>query len=138
MERLTWAGFGLRFVAACALVLATFNPSGHSYVNWISGVFPHITPLQAVAGVLLIIGWAVYLSATWRSLGAGGVVLICALLAALVWMLVSWGWLDLHQGSALTWVSLLLVSLVLATGISWSLLRRRITGQADVDEVSGP
>jgi Family of unknown function (DUF6524) len=138
MERLTWAGFGLRFVAACALVLATFNPSGHSYAHWLVNAFPHITPVQALVGVTLIIGWAIYLSATWRSLGAGGVALIAAFLGALIWMLISWGWVDVRKSNLLTWIALLLVSLVLAAGISWSLLRRQITGQADVDEVSEP
>jgi hypothetical protein len=134
MEKLTWGGFMLRFVAACALVLVTFNPSGHSFVHWVGAAFPHLVPLQAVAGIALLIGWVIYLGATLRSLGAIGVLLVLAFLAALIWLLVSWGWIDIHNGSALTWVALLLVALVLAAGISWSSLRRRLTGQADVDE----
>jgi hypothetical protein len=136
MEKLTWGGFMLRFVAACALVLVTFNPSGHSFLHWVSAAFPHLVPLQAVAGIVLLIGWVIYLRATLRSLGAIGVLLVFAFLAALIWLLVSWGWIDIHTGSALTWVALMLVALVLAAGISWSSLRRRLTGQADVDEVS--
>jgi Family of unknown function (DUF6524) len=135
MEKLNLSGFLLRFVAACALVLATFNPSGHSYAHWVAGVFPHIGPLQAVAGLALLIAWIVYLSATMRSLGLLGVVLAAAFFAALVWLFVSWGWISLSNTGALTWIALLLLSLVLAAGMSWSHIRRRLTGQADVDEV---
>ena len=36
------------------------------------------------------------------------------------------------------WVGIMVViSDVLATGISWSHIRRRMTGQVDVDEVEG-
>ena len=36
------------------------------------------------------------------------------------------------------WVGIMVViSGVLATGISWSHIRRRMTGQVDVDEVEG-
>ena len=41
-------------------------------------------------------------------------------------------------GSAITrtiaWVVLVILSLVLATGMSWSHIRRRMSGQFDVDE----
>jgi hypothetical protein len=50
-------------------------------------------------------------------------------------MLVSWGWLDLHNTGALSWIILLIVSLVLTAGLSWAHIRRRLSGQATVDEV---
>jgi Family of unknown function (DUF6524) len=64
-----------------------------------------------------------------------GVVLAAAFFAALIWLFVSWGWISLSNTGALTWIALLLLSLVLAAGMSWSHIRRRLTGQADVDEV---
>jgi hypothetical protein len=33
------------------------------------------------------------------------------------------------------WLSILLASLVLGIGLSWSILRRRISGQVDIDDV---
>jgi len=37
--------------------------------------------------------------------------------------------------SAITWLVLLLISLILAVGMSWSHIRRRMTGQFDVDDI---
>jgi hypothetical protein len=135
MEAFTPLGFALRLLAAIVLILCTFNPSGFSYYHWIADVFPHVTPLQAIVGVVLLAGWIVYLTATMRSIGLLGVGLTAAFLAAVVWLIVSWGWLDPRNATAMTWVVLISFALILAVGISWSHIRRRLTGQADVDEV---
>lgn len=53
----------------------------------------------------------------------------------MIWVLVDFGLLALGQGSVLTWITLVILSLILAIGISFSLFRRRISGQVDVDDV---
>ena len=35
----------------------------------------------------------------------------------------------------LTWLSLIVISLILAAGMSWSFLKRSLTGQLNVDDV---
>jgi Family of unknown function (DUF6524) len=138
METLGITGFLLRFGAALLLVLLTFNPSGHSYVHWFARHFPQITPLIALSGLLLLGGWIVFVRATIRSLGKGGVFLSLVIAAVLVWLVVSWGWIDLANAGALTWIALVITSIVLAVGMSWSHIRRRLSGQADVDEIESP
>jgi hypothetical protein len=128
-------GIAWRIAAALALVLATFNPSGHSYVHWLSQDFPHVTAVQGVAGVGLLICWVVYATATLRSLGTLGVLLLLALFAALVWFAVDRGWLELGRSHVLAWILLLVIGLILGIGMCWSSLRRGLSGQADVDEV---
>ena len=135
MEAFTPLGFLLRLLAAIVLVLCTFNPTGYSYVHWVASIFPHVTPAQAIAGIVLLVGWIVYLTATMRSIGVLGVAIGVAFFAAVVWLIVSWGWLDLHNAKAMTWVSLFVSAVILAIGMSWSHIRRRLSGQADVDEV---
>ena len=135
MEAFTPLGFALRLLAALVLVLCTFNPSGISYFHWVADVFPRIGPVQAIAGLVLLAGWIVYITATMRSIGLLGVVLVAAFFAAVVWLMTSWGWLDPHYGKAMAWVVLVISAIILAVGISWSHIRRRLTGQADVDEV---
>jgi hypothetical protein len=135
METLTFGGMMLRLLFAALLVFATFNPSGLSYAHWLSKDFPHVTPLVVVAGLGLIIGWVVFVRATLRSLGMLGLVLSALFFGALIWLLVSWGWLDLHNTSAVSWILLVITSLVLAAGMCWSHIRRRLSGQSDVDEV---
>lgn len=91
--------------------------------------------MQAVAGIALLGGWLVYLTATMRSIGVLGIVFAAAFFAAVIWLFSSWGWLDPRNTSSMTWVVLFVCSAILAVGISWSHIRRRLTGQADVDEV---
>lgn len=135
MDKFSLGNFLLRAVFALALVLLTFNPSGYSYVHLLQDGFPKITPVEAVAGILLLIGWFVFLGATLRSIGVPGMLLALALFAALIWLIVSWGWVTLDNTSALLWIGLVILSLILAVGMSWSHLYQRWSGQATVDDV---
>ena len=136
IHRFTWGNFFVRFVFACLLVLGTYNPSTYSYVHWVSQDFPQsINALNAFAGVILIIGWVIYLRATWNSLGPVGLLLALIFFGALIWLLIDIGLLSIDHPSAIGWVILIVVSAVLAVGMSWSHIRRRMTGQIDIDEV---
>lgn len=134
MEKLTFTGFLLRVAFALALVLLTYNPSGYSFAHMLQTGFPAITPLEAVLGLLLLIGWFVFLRATLHSIGPLGMVLLLAFFAALIWLIVSWGWVQLSNTGAIVWISLVVLSLILAVGMSWSHLYRRWSGQATVED----
>ena len=129
-------GVFARIAAALLLVLLTFNPSGYSYYHWVAHVFPHISALQVVGGLALVIGWVIYVTATRRSLGLFGVTLLMALFAALIWLAVQNGWLHLDGGKAAAWILVVATGLILGIGMCWSFVRRRLSGQTDVDEVS--
>lgn len=135
MEKFTPLGFLLRLLAAIVLVFVTFNPSGFSYYHWIANGLPQVNPASVVVGILLLAAWAVFLTATMRSIGLIGVTIALAFFAAVIWMVVSWGWLDPHNSTAMAWIVLLVFAVILGIGLSWSHMRRRLTGQADVDEV---
>jgi hypothetical protein len=89
----------------------------------------------AIAGLVLLIAWIIYLRATFLSMGWLGVSLGAALFASIIWLLVNIGWLSLDSTGVITYLALLLLSLILATGMSWSHIRRRLTGQFDVDDM---
>lgn len=135
MKAFTFDRFGIRLLFAVILVFASYNPSGWSYYHWVMMVFPGIDPYIALAGILLSIGWVIYLRATLRSLGIIGLGLVAAVCGCLLWMLYDWGVLTAERSSALTWIILVLQSLVLAIGMSWSHIRRRMSGQVDIDDV---
>jgi hypothetical protein len=134
---LTWSGFLLRFLAAFILVFTTYNPSGYSYYHWVTGNLGNLDPLMALAGILLLIGWTIYLRATARSLGAFGLLLAAAFFGAILWLVIDWGLLNVDSVTAMTYIILVIMCGILAIGISWSHIRRRMTGQVDVDEVEG-
>ena len=94
MGRLTMAGFLGRFCASLLLVFVTYNPSGLSFLSWVASGLPRIQPAQAVVGLGLLGIWIFFVHATWRSLGALGVVLGLAFFGAIVWMVSSWGWFN--------------------------------------------
>jgi hypothetical protein len=126
-----------RWVFALLLVLGTYNPSDFSYVSWAFGEGTEFGPIVALVGLVLLIGWIVYLTATFQSMGWLGITLGAALFACIIWLLVDIGWLSVSSPSALSWIALIILSLILALGISWSHIWRRLTGQIDVDEVDG-
>jgi hypothetical protein len=134
-EQLNFSGILMRALFALVLVMLTFNPSGYSYVHMLMKDFPHVTPVEVVCGIVLLIAWIVFLGATLKSIGLFGMILGFALFAALIWMIVSWGWVTLSDTHVLTWIGLVILALILAVGMSWSHLYRRWTGQATVDEV---
>lgn len=132
-----WQGILLRFIIAVMLVFSTYNPSEYSYYHWFRDMLPGIDPLVLFCGVVLLIGWTIFLRATFRSLGAFGLLLAFAFFGTLIWLLIFWDIVPVDSITTVTYIVLLVISGVLATGISWSHIRRRMTGQVDVDEVDG-
>ena len=49
---------------------------------------------------------------------------MAALTAALVWLFVSWGWLDMRNSTTMIWVVLIALGIILGVGMSWSIMRR--------------
>lgn len=125
-----------RLLASLFLVLVTYNPSNYSYLDWVLHATPENPrgPGHFVVGVGLLIGWVILLVATHRSLGTFGLILGGALLGGVVWLLTDLGWLSIETVSAATWVALVCIAALLAIGLSWSHVWRRLTGQFEVDD----
>ena len=135
VTRFSFVGFLIRFVMALVLVLCTYNPSGYSWYHWFIHAADRLDPVLVFAAVVLLIGWVVYVRATLRSLGPVGTFLAVAFFAALTWVMISYGWLSLDNPTIFTWVVLTMLAAIMATGMSWSHIRRRMSGQLDVDDV---
>lgn len=130
-------GILLRWLGAFALLSATFNPTEWNYVHWVRTNWPDQMPLAVFLGLILAVGYMVYVVATLRSIGAFGVVLIAAIFGAGLWVLIDWGVLSLTNPSFNLWLGILVLSLILGIGLSWSILRQKLSGQASVDEIEG-
>jgi hypothetical protein len=130
-------GFLVRLAGALVLVLVTYNPSGQSAYHWVSTAIAASAfgPTHLILVALLLIGWVVYWIASWRALGVIGVVLLGVLLGAVIWLLIDIGLLKAESVSALTWIVLVAIAIVLAIGVSWSHIWRRMTGQLKVEDV---
>jgi len=128
-------GFLLRWLFAFVLLAATFNPTPWNFVRWAEANWREQMPLAVLFGLILLAAYAIYLRATLRSIGPLGMMLVAALVAALLWVLIDFGVLSLSNPKLNTWLGLLALSVVLGIGLSWSIVRRRLSGQADVDDV---
>jgi hypothetical protein len=130
-------GFLLRWIGAFFLLAAIFNPTAWNYVTWAREAWGSQTPLIVFLGLVLAVVAMIYLVATLRSIGLMGVIIIAAIFAAGLWVLMDWGLLGLQNSALNTWLGILVLSLILGIGMSWSILRQRLSGQQTTDEVDG-
>lgn len=128
-------GFLLRVIAAIVIVLATYNPTGNSFFHWVKEGFTENLEIKVLVAVVLVIAYVVLLRSTLASIGPFGAILVAALVGSVTWVLVSSGIVSLENQAAVEWLALIGIGLILGVGLSWSLVRRRLSGQLDVDEV---
>jgi len=128
-------GFLARWVCAFALLAATYNPTQWNYSRWVMAQGAQNLSIAVLGGLILVIGYIIYVRATLRSIGAIGMALVLAVVGALLWVAFDMGWMNFENPTANTWIALLAGSFVLGIGLSWSHVRRRLSGQADMDDV---
>ncbi|MDT8405469.1 DUF6524 family protein [Sulfuriflexus sp.] len=134
-RQLTWGGVFLRFLFALLIVFLSYNPEGYSYYHWgVENFFP-FTPLKLIAGILLVIGWVIFVRATLRSLGTVGLVLVTGLCGAILWLMIDSGWTSEDSLRFYTYAGLIIITVLLTVGMSWSHIRRNLSGQYDMDDV---
>ncbi|TMM50831.1 DUF6524 family protein [Sulfitobacter sabulilitoris] len=128
-------GFVTRWVFAFALLALTFNPTQYNYINWAAEFGARNLSVAVLMGLLLVIGYIIYLRATLRSIGGFGMMLVLAVVGSLLWVLYDFRVLRLDNSGANVWLGLVALSFVLGIGLSWSHVRRALSGQADMDDV---
>jgi hypothetical protein len=138
-DSISWQGVLVRLLASLVLVFLTWNAEGWSYYHWtiaplLSGA-GNFSALKFLAGMLLIAAWVVFLQATRRSIGLTGAILVAAICGGVIWLLISSGIVSANSGRGMARVVLIGVSIILAVGMSWSHISRKVTGQADTDVV---
>ena len=131
-------GILARFIAALVLVMATYNPSGVSFFHWLTKTIEANTwsPFVVLVGLVLIIGWTVFVRATKRSLGLIGFILAVAFFGTLLWLVIDVGIVPASSTRVIAYLVEVLAAAILAVGMSWSHIRRRMSGQSDVDDIS--
>jgi hypothetical protein len=130
-------GFLLRWAFAFVLLAVTYNPSDWNFARWAEAAWGTQTSLVVLGGLVLLAIYIVFFTAVLRGIGALGVVLVLAIAAALIWVLWDFGWLDLENPTSNTWLAIAALSVVLAVGVYWGILWRRLTGQVEVDDDDG-
>ncbi|MFT6075681.1 MAG: hypothetical protein ACJAZ1_002611 [Yoonia sp.] len=128
-------GFVIRWIFALVLLTATYNPTDWNYVRWSMANAETNLSVTVLLGLILFVGYIIYLRATLRSIGIFGMILILAVVGTMLWVLFDQGFINLNSPTVNTWIGIVALSIVLAVGLSWSIVRRRLTGQTDVDDI---
>lgn len=128
-------GFFVRFLFALVVVFSTYNPEGFSYYHWISEALPDFSVIKAFVGVILLICWIILLRATLGSLGFIGILLAAAFFGLAIWLIIDVLGLSTDNFRVISYIVAIMLASVLSIGVSWSHVRRRISGQVDTDEL---
>ncbi len=128
-------GFILRWLFAFLLLAATYNPTPYNYVTMVMQGDGAGLSVAVLAGLVLVVGYIIYLRATLRSIGAFGMGLVLAIFGALIWVAYDFELINLEDPTLNTWIALIAGATVLGIGLSWSHVRRRLSGQSDMDDV---
>jgi len=127
--------FFVRFVCALIVVFTTYNPEGLSYYHWAVERLSEFSVLKAFIGVILLVGWIILIRATLGSLGTIGILLSIAFFGLAIWLIIDVLGLSANNARVISYIIQLMLAGVLSIGVSWSHVRRRISGQVDTDEL---
>lgn len=135
MTKFGLSSFLWRLGAAFLLVVVTYNPLKYSYYHWVVDGGQEGLPLKVLIGLLLLVGYGIFLTATWKSMGVIGMLIVVVFFLVLLWVFYSLGWIQPDDPSEFAWIAIIILAAVLAIGMSWSGIWRRLTGQVTVDDV---
>ena len=116
-NQFTVSSYLVRLIFAAILVYGTYNPSGYSYFHWLIATESDFTAIKALCGIAMIIGWAVYIRATFNALGTLGLILGLAFFGAFVWLLFDLGLLSTDSSGLVSYVVLFMLAAILSVGM---------------------
>jgi len=53
-------------------------------------------------------------------------------LASFIWLLLDWGMIDANSSSSLTYIMMIVISVILGIGIYWGHIQRKLSGQFSI------
>jgi hypothetical protein len=129
-------GILVRMLSVLFLVGATYNPSGYSFYHWVFRGNGDYWALKIFLGFLIIFGYVFCVYATWRSMRLLLSIPLLVVLGCGLWLLSDWGVLDLSDWLQRTLAFEAVLVILLGTGVSFSLIRYRLSGQLDSRTIS--
>jgi len=121
----------VRMLAVAFLIGSAYNPSGYSYYHWILDGPGGLWAVKTLLGLGILIGFIFCVAATARSLGLLFSVPLAIVIGAAIWVLVHFGLIDLSDGTQRILTFEIALIVLLGTGVSFSLIRYRLSGQLD-------
>ena len=113
------------------LLLATWNRTGYSYLDWVRAAGDFTAPMAA-AGLALLIAHIALLRMSFVALGYAGILAALILLGCVLLGGSTLDLIDLERLSRNSDFWTFVVATVLSAGTSWGKFQQRLTGQRDV------
>jgi hypothetical protein len=116
----------VRLLFAFMLVFGTYNPSGRSYVHWLTAAEEVSLLWRVTVGIMLLVVLRTVVIIVWRALGiygSGSFLLVALLVAA------STASVHDFDGWAMQMMALSLLALYFGFGLSWSGMLYRLSRQ---------
>ena len=123
-----------RWLLSASVVFSAYNPSGYSYYHWVTQA-DRISPLQVFAGLAIFICAAAIARMAFLSVGYIGSAIIAALLMMAILFCVGLDFVEIETVDITTYTVQFWISFVLAVGMGWSFIQRRISGERAVIRV---
>lgn len=125
--------FFYRWIGAFALVSMTYNTTDYSYVAWVMNpeTFYEDQSLKFVLGTLFLIGYAIYIRATYAAMGIVGIAVAAFLVGAFGFTLAYYGIVDFQNQSTSLWGFIFGLSTIMAAGMTNAFFQKSISGQQE-------
>lgn len=134
--RLRWHDFFVRWLCIFGLLLASYNPTGYSYVDWLLEPDSEIFPVKIFVGVcLLILNLFVY-GVALRTLSYDGVVASIMFFSLMTWAGYSLGVRLPTTAMLIMWVQFA-VATTMTFGLWLAQLRQHVSGLVTPSEEGG-
>jgi hypothetical protein len=121
----------LRSLLCALLVFGTYNPSGTSYYHWISEA-PLLSSVHFAVSILVFSAAVAVLRMAFLSMGYLGTTTVTLLLLLGIVFCIGLDLFAFEDVSFTTYTVEGLLSLVLAIGLSWGFIQRRLSGERDI------
>ena len=129
----TTSSFIIRMLLALFVVLSAYNPTGYSYVHWLTGGEGGFVS-KVVVGIIIFSLNVLFLVMAIDALKLLGISIVLVNYAAIVWWLHATGMIDFWRPATM-WMSLLVgLATIHAAGLSYSLWLGRLSGLLHVSK----
>ena len=120
-----------RWLMSASIVFGAYNPSGYSYYHWVARA-DGISPLIVFAGTAIVIGAVAIARMAFLSVGYIGSTIIATLVMMALLFCVGLDLIEFKDVEITVYTVQFWLSFVLAVGMGWSFIQRRISGERDV------
>jgi len=113
------------------IVYSTWNPTSYNFLHYI--VFSDsLLSSRGLLAVALLAIYTFFLHETFQSYNKYGVIIFMAVIAAILWKAVDWGWFNVNDFNIWAWLAPAIVSTFFTFGLIGPRMLRWATGRVPV------